>query len=191
VARITLVLGHPDKDPRRYGRALAAAYAEGARAGGHELRIVDVADLDFPLLRSASDWKTGALPPALRQAQQDIFGAEHLAIFFPVWLGSLPALLKGFLEQVLRIDGPRTTPEGEPGYARPLRGKSVRIVATMGMPAFAFRWYYGGLGYFERGILRFCGAGTIDRSLIGNIEASAKNRERWLRRLRELGREGS
>lgn len=60
--RIVLIQGHPDASARHFGHALADAYAEGARAAGHEVRSVDVATLDFPLLRSAQDWEHGALP---------------------------------------------------------------------------------------------------------------------------------
>jgi putative NADPH-quinone reductase len=51
--RIAVILGHPDPDPARFGRALAAAYTRGAEAAGHELRTIPVATLEFPLLRRA------------------------------------------------------------------------------------------------------------------------------------------
>ena len=43
-----------------------------------------------------------APPPAIAEAQRTIVWAEHLVIIYPLWLGSMPALLKGFLEQALR-----------------------------------------------------------------------------------------
>jgi putative NADPH-quinone reductase len=60
---------------------------------------------------------------------------------FPLWLASMPALLKGFFEQALRPGfalGPT-----EPGrmWKKLLKGRSARIVVTMGMPALVYRWY--------------------------------------------------
>ena len=61
--RILIIQGHPDPAGRHFGHALADAYAEGAMAAGHEVRRIEVALLDFPLLRSQADWLKGAVPP--------------------------------------------------------------------------------------------------------------------------------
>jgi len=66
------------------------------------LRRIDIAALDFPLLRSQREWEAGTLPPALAQAQEAVPRCEHMVLIFPLWLGDMPALVKGFLEQVLR-----------------------------------------------------------------------------------------
>ena len=76
---------------------------------------------------------------------------------------------------------------------RLLKGKTARIVVTMGMPAFIYRWFYGAhsLKSLERNILGFCGIGPIKESLIGMVEAPDNTRrEKWLEKLRTLGREG-
>ncbi|RYY91067.1 MAG: flavodoxin family protein, partial [Comamonadaceae bacterium] len=98
--RILLVQGHPDAGAPHLCHALAQAYAEGARASGHAVRLLDVAQLDFPLLRSQHAWEREPVPPGLAPAQQDLAWAQHIVLFFPLWLGDMPALLKGFLEQV-------------------------------------------------------------------------------------------
>lgn len=100
--RILLIEGHPDPIGSHLCHALADAYAEGAQEEGHQVRRVHVAKLDFPLLRSQQDWEFGELPESLKQAQEDIAWAQHLVLFFPLWLGDMPALLKGFLEQIAR-----------------------------------------------------------------------------------------
>jgi putative NADPH-quinone reductase len=66
--RIAIIQGHPDLRGDRYGHALARAYAEGATAAGHEVRTIDLARLEFPLLRSKEDWDSGAPPDAVRGA---------------------------------------------------------------------------------------------------------------------------
>lgn len=50
--RITIIDGHPDPNGTRYVHALADAYAAGGEAAGHEVRRIEIAELDFPILRS-------------------------------------------------------------------------------------------------------------------------------------------
>ena len=101
MTRIALIQGHPTSGGH-FCHALAEAYAEGAFAGGHQVRLITVADRDFPLLRSKADWDGAPPPAAIAEAQRTIEWAEHLLIIYPLWLGGMPALLKGFLEQALR-----------------------------------------------------------------------------------------
>ena len=129
--RIVIVQGHPDPDGGRYGHALAQAYRDGATGAGHEVEIIPVAELDFPLLRSKADFDEGTPPAAILRCQQSILHADHLVIIHPLWLGSMPALLKGFLEQVFRPGFAFGKPE-TPGRAgeKLLKGKSARVIVT-------------------------------------------------------------
>jgi putative NADPH-quinone reductase len=192
--RIVILQGHPDADAPHFGHALAAAYADGARAAGCELRLVDVAKLEFPLLRSKHEWEHGHLPPALAQAQQAIGWAEHLVLFFPLWLGGMPALMKGFLEQVARPGFAIGDTRDAHGLPRKLlTGRSARLVVTMGMPALVYRWYFRAhsLKALERNILGFVGIAPVRETLIGMVEGlSDEQRARWLERLTALGAEG-
>lgn len=190
MTRILLLQGHPDRDARHFGHALASSYADGAREGGHEVRTVEIATLDFPLLRSQQEWEHGALPEGLRDAQQAIAWAEHIVIFFPLWLGDMPALLKGFLEQVARPGFAFGAGERTAFTSKGLTGRSARIVATMGMPALAYRWFFRAhsVKSLERNILGFVGIAPVDETLIGGAghldEAAAG---KWLKKLRALG----
>jgi len=190
--KITILQGHPDNDPARLCRALAAAYAEGARAGGHSVKEVDIARLDVPFLRTQNDFELGLMPEGLAEAGEALAWADHVVLVFPLWLGTLPALAKAFLEQVLR---PGTAFRYNDGGVpeKLLTGRSVRIVVTMGMPAFVYRWWYGahGLRGLERNILSFVGLGPIRRSLFGGVgTANEEKRRLWLARMASLGREG-
>ena len=189
MSRITLIQGNPDASEHHYCHALSDAYIGAAKLAGHEVRFVDVAGLDFPLLRSRTDWESNPTPPGLEAAKRDILWADHLVILFPLWLGTMPALLKGFFEQVLRLPVFKAGEKPDRELTKPLRGKSVRIVVTMGMPAFIFRWYFGahGLKVLERSILAFVGAGPIRSTVVGLVEGSAKGRERWLEKMAALG----
>lgn len=191
--RILILQGHPDNEAPHLCHALGEAYAAGALAAGHELRQVDVAWLDFPLLRSKKDWEQGMLPASLLDAQQAIGWCEHLLILFPLWLGEMPALLKGFLEQVARPGFAFSSEGGNPLAHKALAGRSARVVVTMGMPALMYRYFYRAhsLKSLERNILGFVGIGPIKETLVGMVEAMDEGqRQAWLDKLRQLGKEG-
>lgn len=188
--RIVIIQGHPDAGARHFGHALADEYAKGAEDGGHDVRRIDVAALDFPLLRTKEDFEKGVPPDAIKVAQEAIKWAEHLVILYPLWLGSMPALLKAFLEQVLR-PGFAFEYQKSGGMAKKLlTGKSARIVVTMGMPAFVYRWIFfaHSLKSLKRNTLWFCGIGPVRSTIIGSIEGlREQQRMGWLDELRGLG----
>ena len=189
MTRILILQGHPDAGVAHLCHALAEAYAGGAREAGHELRQLDVARLDFPLLRSQQDWEQGTLPPGLRQAQEDIAWAQHLLIVFPLWLGEMPALLKGFLEQVARPGFAFKAEGGNPFGRKGLQGRSARVLVTMGMPALVYRFYFRAhsLKSLERNILGFVGIAPIHETLVGMVgqlkPAQVQAQQEKLRRL--------
>ncbi len=106
--RIVIIQGHPDTSPERFCRALASAYERGAREAAHEVRRIDIGSIKFDLLRSRAEWQSAVPSTDILLAQDDVRWAEHLVILYPLWLGTMPALLKGFLEQLMR-----------PGFAVP------------------------------------------------------------------------
>jgi putative NADPH-quinone reductase len=189
--RIVLLQGHPDTSLPHFGHALASAYADGAREAGHEVRLIEVARLDFPLLHSKAEWEQGALPASLKPAQEAIAWAQHIVLFFPLWLGGMPALLKGFLEQVARPGFALGSPKGPQGLpAKLLAGRSARVVVTMGMPAMVYRWYFRAhtLKALERNILGFVGIAPVHETLIGMVEEMPEaKRAKWQAKLRTLG----
>jgi putative NADPH-quinone reductase len=190
--RILVIIGHPDPAPARFCRALARSYVEGARAAGHEVRLTDIATLDFPILRSMDEFSNGPLPTTLDDVARAVHEADHIVIVFPLWLGTMPALLKAFLEQVMRPGVAFAYPEkGKPGFARTLlNGRSARVVVTMGMPTPIYRfWFLGhGVAGLRRNILNFVGISPVRETLLGQVEGvSAKKRKQWLDTMRALG----
>ena len=190
--QLLLIQGHPDPAGGHLCHALAQAYADGAREAGHEVRTLDVAQLDFPLLRSQHAWTHEPLPPALLPAQEAIRWADHIVFFFPLWLGGMPALLKGFLEQVAREGFAFAKDAKNPMATKLLKGRSARLVVTMGMPAVVYRFYFRAhsVKALERSILGMVGIAPIHETLIGLVEAmDDKARDKWFEKLRELGRQ--
>ena len=189
--RILLIQGHPDAGASHLGHALADAYAEAAITAGHEVRRVDVAQLEFPWLRSQADWQHGPVPVALAPVQQDVLWAQHLVFFFPLWLGDMPALLKAFLEQLARPGFAFKEASGNPFGVKGLAGRSARVVVTMGMPAVVYRWLYRAhsVKSLERNILGFVGITPVSATLIGGVDGlGSAGVQRWLSKLRRLGR---
>ena len=193
--RILLIQAHPDGAHPHLCHALESAYQEAAVEAGHTVRRIQLAALEFPLLKSQDEWEHGALPASLHDAQEDIRWAEHLVFFFPLWLGDMPALLKGFLEQVAR-----------PGFAfdpasarsplgkKALAGRSARLVVTMGMPGFIYRWYFmaHSLRSMKRNILGFVGISPVRDTIIGMAGALKPDQaKRWLARMESLGCDGA
>jgi putative NADPH-quinone reductase len=124
---------------------------------------------------------------------QDKFDwASHVVILYPLWLGGMPAMLKGLLEQLLR-----------PGFAFSTRklgrwpvklqgGKSARIIVTMGMPGAIYRFWYRAhtLRALQRNILKFVGFRRVRATVIGSVETIADaERKARLAAVKELGRQ--
>jgi putative NADPH-quinone reductase len=173
--KITIIEGHPDPDPSRFGYALASAYENGALAGGHEVRRIRVSELTFPVLRTRAEWQSPP-PPCIVQAQEAIRWADHLLLLFPLWLSGTPALLRAFFEQVLR-----------PGFAtqngrKLLGGRSAGIVITMGRPVIDAAWKST-----ETGLLGYCGIDPIREMHLCGVDGDVLHRTKWLAQLQELG----
>ncbi len=190
--RIAVIIGHPDPSPVRLCRGLARAYAEAAEAAGHSVQTIDVAALQFPWMTSKAEFEHGAVPAALESAKETIAAADHLVLVFPLWLGTMPALLKAFLEQIMRPGVAFAYPEGGQGMVKTLlKGRSARVVVTMGMPATFYRlWFLShGVAGLRRSILNFVGIKPVRETLIGMVEgASEAKREGWLDKMRRLGK---
>lgn len=188
--KLLIVNGHPDAATPGLCHALADAYAAGAAEGGHEVRRLEVGALAFDLLKSQGEFEKQPATGDIAAAQDMLRWADHLVVVFPLWLGDMPAKLKGFFEQALR-----------PGFAfsyRPsgfplmhLKGRSARVIVTMGMPALIYRWYFRahGLKTLERNILRFVGYAPVRSTIVGGLGSRSRaSIERQLAEVKTLGR---
>jgi NAD(P)H dehydrogenase (quinone) len=188
MTRIAIIVGHPRT--ATFCEALGQAYRTGARAGGHEVSIFVTSKMTFdPILHEGFE-RVQELEPDLQVAHDAILAADHLVFIFPLWLGTLPAVLKGFLERVLQPDLVDAAKQGR--FLPLFKGKSARIIVTMGMPGFVYRWWYGAhaVKILKRNILRFLGAGKVSSTIHGNVEGvGLEGRERWLNAAEEMGRQ--
>lgn len=186
---VTIIQGHPDPAGHHLCHALADAYAEGAASAGHRVIRIEIAAIDFPILRTQADFENSPLPASLAAAHDAILSANHVVIAFPLWLGTMPALLKAFLEQVMR---PGTAFAYEKnGIRKLLGGRSAHVVVTMGMPAWLYRVLYfsHGVQALRQNILKFVGFSPVRTTMLGMVHtATGDTRARWIDDMRSKGR---
>lgn len=163
---VCIVNAHP-KEGKSLCSALADAYASGAKKAGAEVLRIDVAKLDFDVLREPSDFPLKP-PSDILNAQDKVRRAAHLFVIYPLWLGSMPALAKAFFEQLSRNEFALSA--SDKGWPKKnLAGRSARVAVTMGMPAAAFRLFLGAHGAksFETGILGMSGVRPVRTTFVG------------------------
>lgn len=189
MTKVAIVVGHARRDT--FCEALGRAYQEGADAAGHETRLFVLSKMSFDPILHEGFSQAQPLEPDLQRAQDAIGWAEHMVVVFPLWYGTLPAILKGFIERVLQRGFAIEPVAGVRGYRPLLTGKSARVIMTMGMPALVYRWYFGGhaLKMLRRNILGFVGMAPVRSTLIGGVETvSQDRRRRWIADIAALGR---
>ncbi len=191
--RILVIQGHPDTSAKRFCHALAEAFIKGAKTAGHEVNTIDIAKMVFPLVQSQDEFENTAPPEDIQKAQELIKEAEHIALFFPLWLGTMPALVKAFFEQTFRPGFAMDMSNSKKMPKRLLKGKSAHMFVTMGMPALLYKRYFGahGMKNLELNILKFAGVKPVEFSYIGMIEnKNPKKREKWLKKSEDYGQAG-
>ncbi|HVZ53276.1 MAG TPA: NAD(P)H-dependent oxidoreductase [Pseudolabrys sp.] len=197
MAKIAIVVGHPARDS--YCEALGRAYQRGAESGGHQATVLVLGAMNFePVLREGYR-REQPLEPDLVAARDALRGSDHWVLVFPLWLGDMPAIMKGFFERILQPDllairaaAANTSGAGALAAFKIFKGKSARVVMTMGMPGWFYRWYYGAhaLKLIRRNILNLIGVKPVRSTIYGMIEAvSDETRASWLREVEALGHE--
>jgi NAD(P)H dehydrogenase (quinone) len=186
--RILMLNGHPDAESFVF--ALHAAYAEGARSSGAEVRELVLRELDFDPNLACGYRKRTELEPDLLRAIEWIRWAEHIVVLHPVWWGSYPALMKGFFDRVFL---PGFFFKKHPGRAttwdRLLTGRSAHIIYTLDTP-WLYWWLSGRPSYnaLKWITLGYCGVKPIRGTALGIVRLSTpEGRAKWLERVARLG----
>lgn len=191
--KILIIQGHPDGQQKHFCHVVGQKYTSAAESAGHSVGHIFVANLDFPLIKSEQEFVRGELCTDIHNAQEEIRWADHIVIIYPMWLGDMPAILKGFFEQVFRPGFATTDAKSIRGFKRLLKGKSARIVVTMGMPAPVYKWFFRehGVKNLKRNILAFCGFKPVKTTLIGQAHAGQEDHlSESLSKIARLGRKG-
>jgi len=190
--RILVVCGHPT--PGSFCEAIARAYGSAATEGGHVCRTLVLHESKFdPILHGGYHTRM-ELEPSLVAAQESILWAEHLVFVYPTWWGSLPALLKGFIDRTFLSGFAFKYRENSVRWDRLLAGRSARLFVTMDAP-----WWWD--TFVNRStsrrtmagpILNFCGVRPVRITVFDQVKASShEKRKAWLNKAHALGVAGT
>lgn len=159
---ILIIHGHPNPDS--LSTALANRYGQGAETAGATVRHLRLRELTFdPVI--APD-PMAPLEPDLHAAQAELQWSDHVAVFFPIYWTTAPALLKGFFDRTLLSDfAYRYDARGMPVGL--LAGRSARMVTTMDTPR-PWYWFIGRPAHHTvaRGTLKFCGLSPVRETIL-------------------------
>ena len=124
--KILVVNGQPKKEG--LSRYFSGEYAKKKRGEGHEVKVINVFDLDFEY--HVDNIYGAKLEKSLVNSQEAIKWADHLVFFYPVWWVAMPSMLKCFLERILIPGFAFRYENGKP--KKLLKGKTAQIYATAG-----------------------------------------------------------
>jgi len=188
--RILVILGHPSSGS--YCAAIASAYKEGAQACGNDVRFIAVGNLFFDPVLHNGYHVIQELEPDLKEAQAHIKWAQHIVFVYPIWWGTMPALLKGFIDRIFLPGFAFNYREGSLLWDGLLTGRSAHLLVTMDAPPWFFRWVYRMPGHnqMKRAVLGFSGIKSVKITSLGPVKgATQEKRRRWLDQVREYGRD--
>ncbi len=188
MAKVFVFTGHPDSNS--LSSALADAYAEGAASAGAQVRRQDLWNMSFDADLTHGYKKRKTLEPCLMEWQENLTWSSHVALFSPMWWGSLPAKTKGVMDRALlpgfgfRFNAESRFPE------RLLDGRTADVMVTSDTP-----------GWLERIIFARAMRTNITKRILGllgiktrkfrhiAVVRSASEREvaRWIARARADG----
>lgn len=186
--KILIINGHPDKESFNF--ALAEAYKKGAKQSNVEIKEINIRELNFNPNLQFGYRKRTELEPDLLEAQDKLKWADHLVWIHPVWWGSVPAIMKGFLDRILLPGFAFNKRENSLWWDKYFIGKTARIICTLDQPAWYYKWIYGNPSHnaMKKVTLEYIGVKKVRITAIGPIRLSKEEfRANWLRKVEKLG----
>lgn len=113
-----VILCHPEQNS--YTATVATKYCTFVEECGQITHLRDLYRMNFdPVLRAEeqADTTRALHSPAVVHERALIAGAAVIVLVYPIWLGSAPAMLKGYVERVFGPDfalRARAVPQGRP-----------------------------------------------------------------------------
>lgn len=185
-----VIIGHPNPDS--YGAALAQRYVQGAKQQGAEVKVLNLAHLNFdPNLHTGFGGEQ-PLEPDLLHAQELLTWCDHICIVTPTWWSSMPAILKGFIDRVFLPGFAFQYRKGSPFPQQLLKGRTARLILTTDSPPFLLKYVMGDstARILGRGVLSFCGVRPVRVGRFGPVRgSSAEQREKWLEQIFNLAQQ--
>ncbi len=186
--KILIINGHPDNESFNY--ALYESYKNGAIESGAEVKEIIISELDFNPNLEFGYRKRTELEPDLLKAQEKLKWAEHLVWIYPVWWGSVPAIMKGFLDRILLPGFAFKKREGSVWWDKYFTGKTSRLICTMDQPAWFYKFINKSPSHhaMKKLTMNFIGIKSVKITAIGPLRLSKQEfRENWLRKVEQLG----
>jgi putative NADPH-quinone reductase len=160
---------------------------------GYEQRVHDLYAEGFnPVQPTVELQNTASADPLVEQHCAELSQADLVLVFHPNWWGQPPAILKGWIDRVFRLDTaygypPGVPPEGEPVGL--LKARQALVFNTSNTPKEREQQVFGDPleSLWTRCIFPLCGVHRVTRRMVGPMSGStAGEREAWLAEVRSL-----
>jgi NAD(P)H dehydrogenase (quinone) len=188
--KVFILMGHPDKET--LNGALADAYEKSAKESGHEVRRMNIGEMFFdPILHRGYKDKQ-ELEPDLIRVQENIKWSQHLVIFYPIWHGGPPAILKGLFDRMFLPGFAFKFKENGLGWEKFLKGRTARVVVTSGSFPLLARIMFGDhTNEIRKNLLGFAGI-KVYMTQFGPAEKLKESKfKKWQNLMIKLGKNAS
>jgi putative NADPH-quinone reductase len=192
--RITVVLAHPD--PRSFNHALAEAVTESLSAAGHTVAFHDLYAEGFdPVLPAAELASDAAIPDDIAGWCDEIASADGIVVVHPNWWGQPPAILKGWIDRVIRPGVAYRFAEGDDGEGVPvglLKARAAVVLNTANTPDEREREVFGDplQRTWADCVFGLCGVADVRRRVFCvMVTSTPQQRETWLAEARAMVQE--
>jgi NAD(P)H dehydrogenase (quinone) len=136
MANLSVILAHPRHGS--FNHAIAATVVQALKGQEHEVWFHDLYQENFdPVLLPAELEREAYLSPLLEQHCREIAQAQGIVIVHPNWWGQPPAILKGWVDRVLRPGVAYRFRKGDSGDGVPvglLQAKAALVFTTSNTP---------------------------------------------------------
>jgi putative NADPH-quinone reductase len=188
--KISVILAHPDKDS--FNHAIAQAAHDELKDRGHIVFFHDLYEELFdPLLPATEFFKDALLPADVAQHCLEIAEADGIIIIHPNWWGQPPAILKGWIDRVIRPGVAYEFMEGDSGEGIPrglLKARVALIFNTSNPLSDREKLVFGDPleTIWKNCILGLCGVQNVRRTMFNVIVTSTGDeRKKWLQEVRQ------
>jgi len=189
--KISLIFAHPN--PESFNHAIASAAETELLLFGHQVRRHDLYQEQFNAVLPAAELARDAqLGSVIRQHCYEIVDADGIIVVHPNWWGMPPAVLKGWIDRVLRVDVAYRLVTNEKGEGVPqglLRARSAIVFNTANTPEDRELDTYGDPleTLWKKCVFGFCGVKNVQRRSFSNVVASNyEQRTQWLMEVRKI-----
>jgi NAD(P)H dehydrogenase (quinone) len=183
--QISLILAHPDLGS--FSHAIAQTAVEAIKANRHRVFFHDLYQEKFnPILNSREIAEDSDLPDVIRQHCQEIAAADGIVIVHPNWWGQPPAILKGWVDRVIRPGVAYEFLEGNAGEGIPnglLKAGTALVFNTSNTETKREKNVFGDPleAIWKNCIFGLCGITNFHRRMFNVIVTSSENeRKKWL-----------